>query len=189
MKIDARCIRQAEAEFFRLEKTLGEAFLQRGRSESARNAWKAAAERFHRYDSPVFALWSDEARSGILQGEGSWRESAMLYVEMSPRFFRSGYLRDRVCRLLKQCELSSAERVDIRRALLKTLVTQPSVGRFRHDCQLAARWADGEFTERVRALSNRKEGWTRGRAQRMLDAIEQRVAAGEGWSAAMRGGN
>ncbi|WP_143713527.1 hypothetical protein [Variovorax sp. RO1] len=175
MKIDERCIRQTEVELARLEEALKEAFKQRGGSASGPRwvAWKSAAERFHRYESPVFALWSDEARSGVLQGEGAWRESAMRYVALSPRFLRSGYLRDRLCHLLKQCALSGSERCELRRVLLDAVVRQPSVGRFRHDCQLAARWADEEFTSRVRALSQRKDGWTRGRAQRMLDAIEQ----------------
>lgn len=173
MRIDERCIRQTEAEMARLKNSLSEAFGKRVNSPSARTAWKAAAENFHRYESPVFALWSDEAREGILQGKGAWREGAMLYLALSPRFHRSGYLRDRLCHLLKQCELSRNEREELRAILLQTLVRRPSTGRFRHDCQLAARWADDEFTARVRELAMRKDGWTRGRAQRMLDVIEQ----------------
>jgi hypothetical protein len=173
MRIDERCIRQTEAELARLHQALSEAFKQRGSSASGKAAWEAAAERFRLYESPVFELWSDEARNGILRGEGFWRVSAMLYIELSPRFLRSGYLRDRLCHLLKQCELSHSECADVRRILLETLVRRPSVGRFRHDCQLAARWADDGFSAHVQELSNRKDGWIRGRAQRMLSAIEQ----------------
>ena len=173
MRIDERCIRQTEAEMARLKNSLSEAFGKRDNSPSARTAWKAAAENFHRYESPVFTLWSDEAREGILQGKGAWREGAMLYLELSPRFLRSGYLRDRLCHLLKRCELSGKERGELRRILLETLVRRPSTGRFRHDCQLAGRWADDAFTARVRELATRKDGWTRGRAQRMLDVVEQ----------------
>lgn len=173
MRIDERCIRQTEAELVRLAKALDEAFARRSGSRSQWEAWKTAAENFHRYESPVFALWSDEARDEILHGKGAWREGAMRYVAMSPRFFRSGYLRDRLCHLLKQCDLSERERSELLHSLLETLVRRPSTGRFRHDCQLAARWANDEFTVRVRDLSARKDGWTRGRAQRMLDVIEQ----------------
>ncbi len=173
MRIDERCIRQTEAELTRLAHALNEAFRRRGESKSAWAAWQAAAERCRRYESPVFELWSDEARDGILQGKGAWREGAMRYLDLSPRFFRSGYLRDRLCRLLKQCELSERERGELRRILLENLVRRPSTGRFRHDCQLAARWADDEFMVRIRELSMRKDGWTRGRAQRMLDVVEQ----------------
>ncbi|MCR6479647.1 hypothetical protein NU688_26060 [Variovorax sp. ZS18.2.2] len=174
MKIDERCIRQTEAEMARLKNSLSEAFGKRGGSPSARAAWKAAAEDFNRYESPLFALWSDEARDGILQGKGAWREGAMRYLALSPRFHRSGYLRDRLCHLLKRCELSGNEREELRGILLETLVRRPSTGRFRHDCQLAARWADDAFIARVRELVTRKDGWTRGRAQRMLDVVEQR---------------
>lgn len=173
MRIDERCIRQTEAELARLEQALQEAFVQRGRSNSAWTAWKEAAERFRCYESPVFELWSDEARDRILQGNGGWRDAAMLYLRLSPRFFRSGYLRDRLCHLLKQCELSESERKDILKILLETLVRRPSTGRFSHDCRLAGRWADDEFTVRVRELSARKDRWTCGRAGRMLNAIEQ----------------
>jgi len=177
-KIDERCIRQTEAELGRLQQALSEAFKQRGSSASGWAAWKTAAERFRLYESPVFELWSDEAREGILRGEGSWRESAMLYIELSPRFFRSGYLRDRLCHLLKRCALSASESCNVRRILLETLVRRPSVGRFRHDCQLAARWADDEFSAHVQELSYRKHGWVRGRAQRMLNVILQNKRRG-----------
>jgi hypothetical protein len=173
MRIDERCIRQSEAELLRLQNGLDEAFTQRDNSRAAWADWKSAAESFHHYESPVFELWSDEARDGILQGEEAWRESAIQFVALSPRFFRSGYLRDRLCHLLKQCDLSEVERRELRKALLETLVRRPSTGRFRHDCQLAARCADREFTVHLRELSARKDGWTRGRAQRMLDAVEQ----------------
>jgi hypothetical protein len=173
MRIDERCIRQTEAEMARLKEALSEAFGKRGGSSSGRAAWKAAADDFHRYESPVFALWSDEARDGILQGKGAWREGAVRYLALSPRFHRSGYLRDRLCHLLKRCELSEKERDALRCVLLETLVRRPSTGRFRHDCQLAARWADDKFTARLCELSMRKDGWTRGRARRMLDVIEQ----------------
>jgi len=186
MKIDARTIRQTEAELVRLDAALSDAFKLRQASRSKWAEWTSAAERFRSYESPVFELWSDEARIGILQGKCAWRESAMSYVELSPRFFRSGYLRDRLCHLLKQCELSPRERSEIRKNLLDTLVRRPSVGRFRYDCQLAARWADDEFAARVLELSKRKDGWIRGRAQRMLSAIEQRFAADAARSALMR---
>ncbi|NVM87197.1 hypothetical protein FHT32_000820 [Variovorax sp. SG517] len=173
MKIDHRCTRQTEAELKRRELALQEAFTQRGRSVSAWTAWKVAAERFRSYESPVFELWSDEAREGVLQGKGAWRESAILYIEMGPRFFRSGYLRDRLCHLLKQSDLSEQERSSVLRSLLTSLTRRPSTGRFCHDCRLAVRWADDEFAARVREISTRKDRWTGGRARRMLHAIEQ----------------
>ncbi|MET3181223.1 hypothetical protein ABL840_33245 [Variovorax sp. NFACC27] len=173
MRIDQRCIRQTEAELRRRELALQEAFTQRGRSESAWSAWKVAAERLRSYESPVFELWSDEARKGILQGKGAWRESAILYVDLGPRFFRSGYLRDRLCHLLKQSDLSKQERSGVLKSLLTSLARRPSTGRFCHDCRLAGRWADDEFTTRVREISTHKDRWTGGRARRMLHAIEQ----------------
>ena len=173
-RIDERCIRQTEAELVRLHEALHEAFARRKASASRLTAWKSAAERFRLYDSQVFELWSDEAREGILRGENGWRESALLYLDRSPRFFRSGYLRDRLCYLLKQCELSEAERDDVRRILLESLERRPSVGRFGYDCRRAARWADKFFVARLEALAERKDGWTRGRARLMLGAIEYR---------------
>lgn len=173
-RIDERRIRQTEAELTCLHEALHEAFARRKASASGLTEWKLAAERFRFYESPVFELWSEEAQEGILHGENGWRESALLYLDLGPRFFRSGYLRDRLCHLLKQCELAEAERDDVRRILLKSLERRPSVGRFGYDCRLAARWADKDFLARIKVLAERKDGWTRGRARLMLDAIEYR---------------
>jgi hypothetical protein len=169
-RIDVNCIRRTEAEFNRLSQAVHAAHAQRHTSKAALVAWRAAATTFHAYASPVFELWSDEARQGILQG-GDWREAALCYLELHPRFFRSGYLRDYLCHLLKQCVLSASERSRVLTALVFVLEACPMVGRFRYDCRLATRWADDAFVARLYVLANRKDAWVYGRSRRMLDCI------------------
>lgn len=170
-KVDLRCIRQTEAEFGRLQAELDEAVQRRYESAAARAAWTSAAGRFQQYESPLFELWGVDAREGIRTGRGGWRESALLYLDVQPRFFRSGYLRDHLCHVLKGCDLSKAEQDQLRASLLKTVPRRPSVGRFCHDCRLAARWADNRFEQALANLAALKDGWTRGRASRMLNAV------------------
>jgi hypothetical protein len=170
-RVDLRCIRQTEAQLGRLHAALHEAAQLRHASAAARAAWQLAAERFHRYNSPVFELWGKEAREGVRSGRDGWRESALLYLDAQPRFFRSGYLRDHLSHLLKGSNLSNDECEHLRATMLKAVPHRPSVGRFCYDCRLAARLSNARFEQALVELTALKDGWTRGRAQRMLSAV------------------
>ena len=125
------------------------------------------------YSSPVLELWSDTVRQAVWQDVNGWREAALLYLEVSPRFFRSGSLRDHVCCLIKQCHLSVVQRSRVQNSLLHAVVKRPSVGRFRYDCRLACAVADAAFIAHLDHLAKRKGAWVGPRARRMLKAIAQ----------------
>jgi len=140
-------------------------------SPAARKEYERAAEAFRTYQSPLWELWGARAQSDIVAGNGGWRDAAILYLQISPRFFRSGYLRDVVCTRLKQAPLARSERKEVQDALLKSIVRRPSTGSFRYDCRLAIQVADQRFLRELRALRKTHNPWASGRAQRMEQAI------------------
>lgn len=169
--IDARVIRETETAMNLLhaacrEKTAG----QRG-GTAARKEYLRAAEAFRTYQSPLWELWGTQAQRDIVAGNAGWRGTAILYLAISPRFFRSGYLRDVVCTRLKQAALTHRERKDIQDALLASIVRRPSTGGFRYDCRLAIQVSDQRFLQELRVLRKTPNPWISGRAQRMEQTI------------------
>ena len=174
--IDERLIRTTEADMNRLDAARRLAFVDRRSSSSKSEEWSRACEQFRTYSSPLWELWSLEAQRSIVEGGGYWRQTALLYLALSPRFFRSGYLRDVVCHRLKQASLQTEERKSVRDSLLRSLIRRPSTGGFVYDCRLAIKVADPLFIATLEALAAREDPWVRGRARRMLREIQHHPA-------------
>jgi hypothetical protein len=169
--ISAQLIRQAETDMNGLHSACRAAASRRNGSAALRKEHLRAAEEFRKYQSPLLELWSAQAQRDIVAGSGGWRGTAILYLQISPRFFRSGYLRDVVCTRLKQASLTHSERKDVQDALLTSIVRRPSAGSFRYDCRLAIKVADRSFLQELRALCKTRNPWISGRAQRMEQVI------------------
>ena len=169
--IDARIIHETEAEMNRLHAACRAAAARQRSNAASRQEYRRAAEEFRNYQSPLWELWSAEAQRNIVDTSGPLRDAAILYLQISPRFFRSGYLRDLICTKLKQAELQPQERKDTQEALLRSIVLRPSTGSFRYDCRLAIKVADSHFLQELRSLSGSSNLWTSGRASRMEQAI------------------
>jgi len=176
--IDERLILTTEADMNRLDNAQKLAFSERQASRSKFEEWSRACERFRTYSSPLWELWSPEAQRSIVEGGGYWRQTALLYLALSPRFFRSGYLRDAVCHRLKQATLEAEERKSVRSSLLRSLIRRPSTGGFVYDCRLAIKVADPTFVSELERLAESEDAWTRGRARRMQHWIQRHVTGG-----------
>lgn len=169
--IDARVIHETEAEMNRLHAACRAAAARQRSSAASRQEYRRAADEFRNYQSPLWGLWSAQAQRDIVDSSGPWRNAAILYLQISPRFFRSGYLRDVVCTRIKQAELQHKERKNIQEALLQSIVRRPSTGRFQFDCRLAIKVADSDFLQELRSLRGNSNPWISGRASRMEQAI------------------
>ena len=151
-----------------LDAALHMAFLARDGSKQRRADWKLAAKEFQDYQDPLNVLWLPEAAIEIKVNSGPWREFAIRFLEVSPRHSRSGYLRNRVCHLLKQSPSLSIEEVErIGNALLAGIERRPSVGSFKYDCRLAFRCASHSFRKALEKLTQSRDPWIAGRARRM----------------------
>jgi hypothetical protein len=169
--IDARVIHETEAEMNRLHAACRAAAARQRSSAASRQEHRRAADEFRNYQSPLWGLWSAQAQRDIVDSSGPWRDTAILYLQISPRFFRSGYLRDVVCTRIKQAKLRRQECKDIQAELLRSIVRSPSTGSFRYDCRLAIKVADRDFLQELRSLCGNRNPWISGRASHMEQAI------------------
>ena len=83
-------------------------------------------------------------------GDRETIEDALLFLEIDPWFFRSGYLKERVIRHLKSAQLSDGDK-----ARLRDVVFAVAIGRNRREwsdyCRLALRVWTPAWEEQLRA--------------------------------------
>lgn len=164
-------MRHAEARLNQLHAACRAAALSRRKSARHHQQWSEACQAFRAFRAPWDGLWSPDARRAAEAESAGWRALALQFLELRPRAFGTGYLRDAVCHALRRSCLTEPERVRVRRGLLRGLVLCPSVGRYRFDCRLAVKVADDAFLKELHVLSQAKDPWVRGRSRRMLQAM------------------
>lgn len=108
--VDESTVRANAAELSRLNARIGETLAHRSSSASGRLAWETACATFHaRYDDLFFpggmARWE-----AFLSRQDEGMAAALLFLEVDPVFFRSGYLKEAIWQKLKQHLLSERER-------------------------------------------------------------------------------
>jgi hypothetical protein len=78
---------------------------------------KGAAEAHGALHTPEF----ESALDGLKHGDASGAEYAVAYLEADPWYFRSGYLKGRIARWLRQVELSETQQARLRVVLIAAL--------------------------------------------------------------------
>ncbi|MFC4994658.1 hypothetical protein [Rubritalea tangerina] len=74
-------------------------------------AHKEACSDFHsKYDSLAFPGGYELGLRKIIEGDSAALESALLFLEVQPYFFRSQYIRTKLIRLLKRADLSKSQK-------------------------------------------------------------------------------
>lgn len=105
-----------------LHEAIHETFQRRAEGPEATAAWKQAAEEFHRrYDELAFPGGLEAGLLRIKAGDLQAIETAILYLELRPFYFRAQYNRNKFTRLLKRQNLPSRlqERFDATRERLR----------------------------------------------------------------------
>ena len=117
----------------------------------------------------VFTLWPDKLEE-VEQVDGEWRENAIVFLEVNPRFFRSGYDKAQWLRRLKRAELSAAHAKRLREILLTVVLGGGGV-EFRQYCQLAPRVASKGLVSALARLAKGSDPDVRRRAAWMSALI------------------
>lgn len=137
----------------------------RDRSPSADEAWRLACSDFHYHTSlldPYFArVWNEPELE-----DQETIEFVITFLELDPRFFRSGYLKEVMLKKIGRAELSRHQ-VSRLRAVLLDAVLQRGGREFRRYCRLAARIGDDNLRAELDALlANDNEVASRARMMR-----------------------
>ena len=120
--------------------------------------------------------WGERIREEVIKGiENKQRraiEDGILFLEISPRYFRSGYYKAIIARKLKSAPLSAEQQERLQRVILSAVAGR--VGpEFNEFARLAIRVADAEFMNEVEKRIPTSEGWVRGRLVRLLSRCKQ----------------
>ena len=78
-----------------------------------RNRYVPGAEHVGIYR--IFMIWPDKLKE-VEEVDGEWREAAITFLEVNPRYFRSGNDKAQLLRVLKRANLSPKHSKDSRRS-------------------------------------------------------------------------
>jgi hypothetical protein len=153
-----------------LHEAIHETVIFRDRSPSANEAWRRACEDFHSYESRL-SPYLERVFSDSDYKDQETIEFVISFLELDPRFFRSGYIKEEMLRKIGRAELNSKQIVRLRVVLLDAV--QRRGGReFRRYCRVAAQIGHDDLLAELRSLSS--EGDSAGsRAKMMLRYVEQ----------------
>jgi hypothetical protein len=132
-----------------------------------RNRYVPGAEHVGIYR--IFMMWPDKLKE-VEEIDGEWRESAITFLEVNPRYFRSGYDKAQVLRRLRRADLSADHKQRLRSVLLE-FICKPSGVEFRQYCQLAAKLASGELSSVLSKLVKSEDEGVRRRASWMMEHV------------------
>lgn len=125
-------------------------------------AWRLACDELHSTKLATDFLWEDSFYQRLRAGERDAIEEAILFLEVDPWFFRSGYLKERLIRGLKACPRKKKD--DMR---LRNVIWNVANGRnrreFRNYCSLAAKVATEEFMELLAKVSEAQDAAAKGK--------------------------
>lgn len=139
--------------------------------------WKQAVERFHKALNVAYAGSLKGFAEGSKVGSEVETEDILNFLEADPKFFRSGYMKERVLTLLKQRELADLEVARFQAAVLKVVSTPDRRREFVHYCRAAVKVDQGAFRKNLEALEESEDMRVALRANWVLAALNGKFEA------------
>ncbi len=101
--------REGEQTIRKLHSRIHETLKGRG-TPKGREVWSEACAEFHaRYDDLAFPGGYDTGLQRVKESEPQAVEAALVFLELRPYFFRSGYMRETLMRRLKHVTMSAQQ--------------------------------------------------------------------------------
>jgi len=145
----------------------------RDRDEQHRLLWVNACERFHNsFDELAFPGGLTRELSLLKEADEQAIELAIRFLEVDPWFFRSGYIKEQLLRLIARVELSDNQQERLRSVILERIETG---GRreFRKYSQLARQLDVPTFRKAVLERAELGDVHIRRRAWWILTSLER----------------
>ena len=144
-------IRADAAAFNRLHEDLHTAYAARDLSKSGYDKWLSSAKAFHAHMSSINPYLNACLEEGL--ADPALRRFAFLYLDEDTRYFRSGYIVERLMRKVKKIDLTEDEKATIRQMVLRR-VEHGRQRDFRQVCRLIPRVQTDDFRREVEAHLN-----------------------------------
>lgn len=139
--------------------------------EQDRTSWKIWLDACRRFRDLFTAAHLDSSfypnEDALRIGEEAAVEVAIKYLELDPYYFRSGYSKERILRILKKLELSKKQQDRLRNVILSK-VDSHDCREFRAYCRLAKKLNDEGLLKRLKQRSGSLDEGVKRRAIWML---------------------
>lgn len=124
-----------------------------------------------KYDQLAFPGGLEKGISSLKEGNPNAVTTALEFLKINPYFFRSGYIKQEIARILKQISLNNNQIEELQDILI-TLVQGKSHREFIEYCRLAKKVSDQKFiTKLEKIIKESKDTAIQKQAQQMLDVI------------------
>lgn len=149
-------------------------FESRSESEDAYQAWSEACRIFHdSYNDLAFPGGLEQGLALLKKGDSETIETAITYLEANPYYFRSGYIKEKILRLLKQATLTKKQIGQLQDILIN-VIQRTGRRENREYRRLAQKIADDKFRARLqKIIQDSNDPRIIERAQHMLDGLNE----------------
>lgn len=124
-------------------------FGARDRSEAHKRAWEDACSEFHGFRSEI-DTYMDEVSAEAISEDKQIRQFVFDFLSVDPIYFRSGYEKEYLLRLLKSLNLTDGEKAVLRQTILRR-VRNGALREFRRFCQFIPKIGNDAFIAELRA--------------------------------------
>ena len=158
-----------------LHERIHSTFKARDRSESHKRRWEDACADFHNFRSEIDG-YMDEVSAETLSDDKQIRQFVFDYLSVDPIYFRSGYEKENLLRLLKSLNLSDGEKDILRQTILRR-VRNGALREFRRFCQLIPKIESDAFVVELRNEARSADTQIQRRATFALEYVADRPPA------------
>jgi len=153
-----------------LHRRIHETFLRRSESSEAWIEWQKACHDFHSYESPLRFIEEADARKRLREGDPLIVERALVFLELDPYVFRSGYTKAVIIRCIKRLSLTQEQIQRLQGVVLQAVDTYDRA-EFRAYCRLAAVVDSPSFEEAIRVRLKSPDAAISRRANYVLESL------------------
>ena len=158
-----------------LHERIHSTFKERDRSEAHRRRWEDACADFHGFRSEI-DNYMDEVSSEGLSEDKRIRQFVFDFLSVDPIYFRSGYEKENLLRLVKLLKLIDEEKDVLRKTILHR-VRNGALREFRRFCQLIPKIENEAFVAELRKEAKSTDAQIRRRAAFALEYVAENPSA------------
>lgn len=134
--------------------------------------WKNACLDFHQTELATDFLWSHETQLSIRRGNRKAIDDALLFLEVDPWYFRSGYLKEMLIDSLKRAPLTKDDKARIRNIII-SVAGGRNRREFRRFCKLAVKVTSDKFEQMIDQLAKEHDPKSSGKFSYLLQYLKQ----------------
>ncbi|MEP6065670.1 MAG: hypothetical protein ABJ246_07530 [Paracoccaceae bacterium] len=153
----------------RLHERIHATFKVRDRSEAHKRAWKKACSEFHGFQSDI-DKYLEEVSAEAISEDKQIRQFVFDFLSVDPIYYRSGYEKERLLKLLKALDLTDREKAVLRKTIQRR-IHNGALREFRRFCQLIPKIQTEDFIADLRTAARSTDADIARRAAFALDYV------------------